>query len=153
MTEPEDEERPRVRLTREDLGSWLSGPGAVIGTDQDWRGQRLGLPEALERECTGGMIGPAAGADFAGFCEIYASLPDVNAIIADPDHGVIPSDPMTTHALMGALTSAGASSSTRTTKLPWPMRLLLSSTRVPKVRSKTSSPLPACFSGAASVKL
>ena len=64
---------------------------------------RLDLPEALERECTGGVIGPAAGADFAGFCEIYASLPDVNAIIADPDHGVIPSDPMTTHALMGAL--------------------------------------------------
>ena len=64
---------------------------------------RLDLPEALKRECTGGMIGPGAGADFAGFCEIYASLPDVNAIIADPDHGVIPNDPMTSHALMGAL--------------------------------------------------
>ena len=49
------------------------------------------------------MIGPGAGADFTGFCEIYASLPDVNAIIADPDHGVIPNDPMTSHALMGAL--------------------------------------------------
>ena len=35
-----------MRLTREDLGSWLSGPGAVIGTDQDYRGQRLGLPES-----------------------------------------------------------------------------------------------------------
>ena len=46
MSEPEGEERPRARLTREDLGSWLSGPGAVIGTDQDWRGQRLGLPES-----------------------------------------------------------------------------------------------------------
>jgi uncharacterized RDD family membrane protein YckC len=45
VTEPE-EERPKVRLTREDLGSWLSGPGAVIGTDQDYRGQRLGLPES-----------------------------------------------------------------------------------------------------------
>ncbi len=64
---------------------------------------RLDLPEPLKRECTGGMIGPSAGADFTGFCEIYASLPDVNAIIADPDHGVIPSDPMTSHALMGAL--------------------------------------------------
>ena len=31
---------------------------------------RLDLPEALKRECTGGMIGPGAGADFAGFCEI-----------------------------------------------------------------------------------
>ena len=49
------------------------------------------------------MIGPGAGADFAAFCEICASLPDVNAIIADPDRGVIPGDPMTSHALMGAL--------------------------------------------------
>ena len=64
---------------------------------------RLDLPEALKRECTGGMIGPGAGADFAGFREICASLPDVYAIIADPDHGVIPNDPMTSHALMGAL--------------------------------------------------
>ena len=31
---------------------------------------RLDLPEALKRECTGGMIGPGAGADFAGFCDI-----------------------------------------------------------------------------------
>jgi hypothetical protein len=64
---------------------------------------RLDLPEPLKRECTGGMIGPSAGTDFTGFCEIYASLPDVGAIIADPDHGVIPNDPMTNHALMGAL--------------------------------------------------
>ena len=42
---PEDE-RPRVRLTREDLGSWLSGPGAVLPAEQDYRGQRLGLPES-----------------------------------------------------------------------------------------------------------
>jgi uncharacterized RDD family membrane protein YckC len=31
-------------LTREDLGSWLSGPSSVIPPDQDYRGQRLGLP-------------------------------------------------------------------------------------------------------------
>jgi hypothetical protein len=64
---------------------------------------RLDLPEALKRECTGGIIGPSASADFAGFCDIYTRLPDVSAIVADPDHGVIPSDPMTSHALMGAL--------------------------------------------------
>jgi uncharacterized RDD family membrane protein YckC len=42
----QDGERPRVRLTREDLGSWLSGPGAVLPAEQDYRGQRLGLPES-----------------------------------------------------------------------------------------------------------
>ena len=46
MSEPEPDDRARVRLTREDVGSWLSGPGAVIPSDQDWRGQRLGLPES-----------------------------------------------------------------------------------------------------------
>lgn len=45
MSDPEDE-RPRARLTREDLGSWLSGPGAVLPSEQDHRGQRLGLPES-----------------------------------------------------------------------------------------------------------
>ena len=35
-----------MRLTREDLGSWLSGPGSVIPSEQDYRGQRLGLPES-----------------------------------------------------------------------------------------------------------
>jgi uncharacterized RDD family membrane protein YckC len=41
-----DDDRPRARLTREDLGSWLSGPGSVIPSEQDYRGQRLGLPES-----------------------------------------------------------------------------------------------------------
>jgi len=46
VTDEPDDDRPRVRLTREDVGSWLSGPGSVIPSDQDYRGQRLGLPEA-----------------------------------------------------------------------------------------------------------
>lgn len=36
--------RPDIRLTREDLGSWLSGPGSVRPGDQAYRGERLGLP-------------------------------------------------------------------------------------------------------------
>jgi len=43
MSEPESD-RHRARLTREDIGSWLSGPGAVLPAEQDYRGQRLGLP-------------------------------------------------------------------------------------------------------------
>jgi hypothetical protein len=37
-------ERPPVRLTRADVGSWLEGPSAVLPPTQDFRGQRLGLP-------------------------------------------------------------------------------------------------------------
>jgi len=64
---------------------------------------RLGLPNPLKRACMDGLIGDGAGADFAGFCEIYTKLPDIEAIIADPDQGAIPADPMTHYALMGAL--------------------------------------------------
>lgn len=40
----QDDEQPRG-LTRRDLGSWLSGPGAVLPPTQDYPGQRLGLPD------------------------------------------------------------------------------------------------------------
>jgi uncharacterized RDD family membrane protein YckC len=42
-TPGEDQQGPG--LTRRDLGSWLSGPGAVLPPTQDWPGQRLGLPD------------------------------------------------------------------------------------------------------------
>ena len=64
---------------------------------------QLDLPPHLQRQCMDGLVGEAASADFAGFRAILASLPNVEAIIADPDRGVIPSDPMTSYALMGAL--------------------------------------------------
>jgi len=41
----EQEPAPGPRLTRRDLGSWLSGPSSVLPPTQDWPGQRLGLPE------------------------------------------------------------------------------------------------------------
>ena len=47
MSEQPPEPEPRsTRLTRADVGAWLSGPGSVIPSDQDYRGQRLGLPES-----------------------------------------------------------------------------------------------------------
>jgi hypothetical protein len=64
---------------------------------------RLDLTADLRRMCMDGLVGNSAGADFAGFCDICTNLPDVDAIIADPDAGVVPADPMTNYALMGAL--------------------------------------------------
>jgi hypothetical protein len=64
---------------------------------------RLDLPERLQRECVDGTVGAAASADFAGFKATYEGLPDVDAIIADPDDGMLPNDVMTSYALMGAL--------------------------------------------------
>ena len=73
--------------------SWTAGHQVV----------QLDLPDPLRRECMDGMVGPAASADFTGFRQIFASLPDVDAIIADPDAAALPTDPMTSYALMGAL--------------------------------------------------
>ncbi|CAH2605741.1 AAA family ATPase (plasmid) [Rhodovastum atsumiense] len=73
--------------------SWEMG-SQVLGLD---------LPEALRRECLDGTVGEAAGADFAGFRQVCQSLPDVQAIIADPTTAPIPSDAMTLYALIGAL--------------------------------------------------
>ena len=39
------DERPEPRITRRDIGAWLSGPSSVLPPTQDWPGQRLGLPE------------------------------------------------------------------------------------------------------------
>ena len=63
----------------------------------------LDLPPELRRECHAGTVGDAAAADFAGFREVYLTLPDVDAILRDPDAGPIPEHAMTLHALMGAL--------------------------------------------------
>jgi uncharacterized RDD family membrane protein YckC len=38
------QDEPRARVTREDLGSWLSGPGSVLPGGDGHRGARLGLP-------------------------------------------------------------------------------------------------------------
>lgn len=73
--------------------SWAMSD-AVLGLD---------LPHELVRECHAGTVGRAAAADFAGFREICLTLPDVDAIIRDPDNGPIPDHKMTLYALMGAL--------------------------------------------------
>jgi hypothetical protein len=64
---------------------------------------RLGLPERLEQECVAAAIGAPAGSDFEGFRQIHKTLPDPEAILADPDNGPLPHNPMIYYALMGAL--------------------------------------------------
>lgn len=63
----------------------------------------LDLPLELRRECHAGTVGDAAAADFEGFREIYLTLPDVDAILRDPDAAPVPEGAMTLHALVGAL--------------------------------------------------
>jgi hypothetical protein len=64
---------------------------------------QLDLPEALQRECVAGAVGGPASADFTGFQQIFRTLPDIDAILLNPDAGRLPDDAMTSYALMGAL--------------------------------------------------
>ena len=64
---------------------------------------QMPLPENLRRECVAGAVGGPASADFTGFERIFRNLPDIDAILLNPEAGPLPDDPMTSYALMGAL--------------------------------------------------
>jgi len=95
------------RYRAQDFHHHFSPTDNAYPTPRSWTAThqvlRLDLPEPLSRACIDGVVGHSAGADFAGFRQLCASLPDVDAIIAEPDRGELPSDPMTSYALMGAL--------------------------------------------------
>jgi hypothetical protein len=63
-------------------------------TPRSWvlgnRVQQLGLPAELEQACLRGAVGEAAAADYAGFRQLLASLPDPDGIIADPESAALP---------------------------------------------------------------
>lgn len=50
-----------------------------------------------------GLIGPAIGTQFNAFCSVYDNLPDVNAILLNPDTADVPSEPSVQYALATAL--------------------------------------------------
>ena len=52
-----------------------------------------------------GLVGPAIGSQFSGFCSVYNDLPDVNAIIMNPDTAEVPKEPSVQYALSVALSN------------------------------------------------
>lgn len=73
---------PSTRLTRADVGSWLSGPASVRPPDQAHRGERLGLPA----EGPGSIAG--WGRRLAALLiDWFACLLLVRAFLPDLDYG------------------------------------------------------------------
>ncbi len=64
-----------------------------------------GLDPVCENEAIAGQVGRAATADFAGFMKMYDAVPDIDAMIADPDNAIVPSDPAVMYAICAALAS------------------------------------------------
>jgi len=61
------------------------------------------LPDHLYYENVVGEVGEGAAAEYVGFRRIYASLPDIGQLLAEPEKAKVPVDPATKYALMGAL--------------------------------------------------
>jgi hypothetical protein len=76
-----------------------------------------------------GLIGPAVGAQFGGFCSVYDELPDVNAILMTPDTSDVPTEPSVQYALSVALSNKSTASNfdrvlRYVTRLPKPIEVL-----------------------------
>lgn len=64
-----------------------------------------GLDPVCQLEALAGQVGRAATADFNGFMQLYASVPDMDKLIARPEEADVPSDPAILYAICAALSS------------------------------------------------
>lgn len=63
----------------------------------------LDLPRAVRTAALAGAVGPAVAAEFDGFLRVAESLPDVDALIVNPDKAAVPEEISARWALAGAL--------------------------------------------------
>lgn len=59
----------------------------------------LQLPADEEHASLCGCVGRGPASEFAGFLQIYRNLPDIRALIADPDGSPLPTDPAVQYAI------------------------------------------------------
>ena len=62
-----------------------------------------GLDAVCEAEAISGQVGRAACADFIGYRKLKANMPDLDAIVSNPDSAEIPTDAMVLYALASGL--------------------------------------------------
>lgn len=59
----------------------------------------------IDLEDLSGTLGEGCAAELMGFMRIYESLPNIAAIITDPDSAIVPTDPAALYAIVSALVS------------------------------------------------
>ena len=84
-----DPQRPKNPTPR----SWEKGVSSILGVVS---------PEA-EYDCFKGAIGEGAAAEFVGFRKIEQGLPDIDALLMNPDSATVPEDAATLYAISGAI--------------------------------------------------
>lgn len=75
---------------------------------------KAGLPAELEMEAFSGSVGKAAAGEFVGFLKMFRELPNLDAILLDPDQARIPEGPSALYATcVGLANKASASNFAR----------------------------------------
>lgn len=63
----------------------------------------LKMDDALTHAAVVGAVGEGAAVEFSAFRRLFAEMPNIDAILADPDKGTIPAAPATRYAVVTAL--------------------------------------------------
>lgn len=64
---------------------------------------KWGLDAVNQQEAVAGQVGRGACAEFMGYKKIHDTVPDIDAVIANPDSAAISEDPAVSYAVCGAL--------------------------------------------------
>ncbi|QLA15459.1 AAA family ATPase [Desulfolutivibrio sulfoxidireducens] len=65
-------------------------------------------PAEVEYDLLRGTVGEGAAAEFTGFLRVWRELPDTDAVLANPHHAPVPSDPAAVYAICEALARTAA---------------------------------------------
>ena len=63
----------------------------------------VGLPPVVQHAAIAGAVGEGAATEFSAFMRLYNELPNIDAVLANPDAAPIPSQPATLYAVVTAL--------------------------------------------------
>lgn len=61
------------------------------------------LPKELELAFFSGTLGDGAAAEFCGFLRVYRDLPNLDAVLLDPDNAQVPTNASVQYAMCGAM--------------------------------------------------
>jgi hypothetical protein len=64
---------------------------------------RLNMPESVEHEALAGAVGEGPATEFVAFLKMARQMPNIDAILVDPNKGDIPAEPAVLYAVATAL--------------------------------------------------
>lgn len=81
-------------LTNSPMPRTWANAAAILG---------MQLPKAIQQQALAGAVGEGAAVELLAFLDLYASLPNIDAILLNPDTAMLPDKPATRYAVVTAL--------------------------------------------------